>query len=168
MRDFMRLYPEKRYESELEYSYRLKTACEGTDGRFGEYSIVNATDILNNILAYDNSCMHTERLDNSWAGTEAFLSNSVAFVALKSTDIVGIIIGSSRYNDVIPVDIEVAHDHRRQGLGTALARHMLSECAPKGITLQWDHTESNKASMALAAKLGFVPFRTRRYYWFEF
>lgn len=95
------------------------------------------------------------------------MSNSVAFVAVCSGRIVGIIFGSSSYNKVIAIDIEVEEDYRNKNIAKRLSQEILKHIVDRNYVLQWDCTESNVASKKLAQALGFIQIKERPYYWFK-
>ncbi|MDO5520978.1 MAG: GNAT family N-acetyltransferase [bacterium] len=164
------LFPEKTLYSEVEYSYRLTRSYENLPDKIQEFRIQKVNElVLEKLLAgtYNNSVMFLERYQNSWRDSKQFLTYSRSFLVIKNNEIVGVIFGSSRFKDIITVDIEVNSRYRKQGLASLLSYHMLNDCWKDHITLQWDHVESNIASKRLAEKIGFRLFKTRPYYWFD-
>lgn len=166
----LELFQDKAIESEGEYSYRKSDFPEPVKEISSQYKLrqVDAS-FLNDLYdgKWENSEMLLERLENSWYSETDFLENSCAYVAMENQCIIGIIFGSARYEEYIVVDIEVVRSYQNQGIASKLSEIFIRNCVQKGITVQWDHTESNKRSQALAKKLGFTLFKNRPFYWFE-
>lgn len=167
----LKLFENKIISREMEYSYRLESKIENTLIETLEDINFCAVDekILQMVYAgrIANSEMLTDRLENSWNSKEDFLHYSNAILAMKENEIVGIIFGSSRYNQYIVVDIEVMEEYRKQGIATKLVRMFVNLCVEQGMVVQWDHVESNIGSKRLALKSGFHLFKSRYYYWFD-
>ena len=169
-KQILTLFSDKEIEFEEEYSYRRENAFDELKTISDEYVFQEVKDsLLDDIIAnkFDNSEMYMERFTNSWEGKDKFLKYSKAFVAIKAGRIVGVILGSARYENIITIDIEVEEEDRKQGLGTRLTQIMVNECVKENIIVHWDHVESNMASARLAEKCGFVLFKKRPYYWFN-
>ena len=169
-KQILSLFSGKVIESEEEYSYRRENAFDELQAITDEYVFDEVKgSLLDDIIAnkFNNSEMFMERFTNSWEGKEKFLKYSKAFVAIKADRIVGVILGSARYENIITIDIEVEKEDRKQGIGTRLTQIMVNECVKEDIIVQWDHVESNMASARLAKKCGFVLFKKRPYYWFK-
>ena len=164
------IFSDKDMEWENEYSYRKATAVKG------EFSVPNEYEIKKVDCSFfrhlysgrikDNG-MLKERLKQSWKDEDTFLENSIAYVAIYESAIVGVIFGSAQYKKYITVDIETEEAHRGRKIATVLTKVFMDECVRKGYTAQWDHVESNQASAALAKKCGFELFKVRPFHWFE-
>ena len=63
------------------------------------------------------------------------------------------------------VSIETVEGYRRSGRAAAAFLRVEREMRSKGLTPVWGAAENNPASLALAAKLGFVP--VAEVAWFE-
>lgn len=57
------------------------------------------------------------------------------------------------YQEGIEIEIDTRNDHRRKGLATVCASHLILECLNRGIYPSWD--AQNVWSKALAEKLGY-------------
>ena len=74
-----------------------------------------------------------------------FLSKSVAYAAMIESVISAVIVGTARYQDVIPIDIETKVEHRKKDLASTLTQYFVNECIEKGFVAQWNCIESNIA-----------------------
>lgn len=116
---------------------------------------------------FDNQEFLVERLLESWGTYDDFLKKSVAFVAANQNIIVAVIIGTARFKNIIPIDIETENSHRKKGLALALIHHFVNECIYNGYTPQWDCVDSNIASKRVAERAGFQFLKKNMVYWFE-
>lgn len=170
-KDVLEIFSNKKIMTEIEYSYRIdhkipEDICNLS--REYQYRMVDLDfidKVRNGTIA--NHYMLTDRIENSWDSYEDFLKKSKACIALHNNMIIGIIFGSSRYKKVIDVDIETLKEYQRKGIATRLTMHFVNNCMEDGLTIQWDHTESNKISGLLAKKCGFKLLKKRPYYWFD-
>lgn len=164
------LFSNKRIESEDEFFFRKTSKIETIIHTPNEYSItkVNATfvDQLEHGV-YSNSEFLVERLLESWGSYHNFLNKSVAFVALHQKRIVAVIVGTARFHNIIPIDIETEEQHRKKGLALALTQHFVNECVDNQLVAQWDCVDSNVASKKTAQKAGFAFMKKKPYYWFN-
>jgi len=117
-------------------------------------SIRSATsDDLHAILAIDDYCRtHPERKK----AIERWIGSGACYVAIVDGNVVGYAaLEYSFYDNGFIAMLTTTTDHRRQGIGTALVRHIESVCmTPKLFT---STNESNKPMQALLAKLGYQP-----------
>lgn len=114
----------------------------------------------------ENKELLTGRLLKSWGDFPAFAKRSLAYCLLDGPRIVAVIVGTARFHDVIPIDIETEADYRGKGLGLYLTREFVNGCARSGLTAEWDCMESNLASQRVAAKAGFSLFKQGEVFWF--
>lgn len=65
--------------------------------------------------------------------------------------------------------LETAVSHRNRGLATVAAVACLEQCRAQGLTPHWQCDLDNRPSLAVAAKIGFVPLRdtTAYRFWFD-
>ncbi len=116
---------------------------------------------------FDNQEFLLECLLESWGTYNDFLKKSVAFVAVNQNRIVAVIIGTARFKNIIPIDIEIEDSHRKKGLALALTRHFVNECIDNGLIAQWDCVDSNIASKRTVEKAGFKLLKKNTIYWFK-
>lgn len=109
----------------------------------------------------------TERLLMSLGTYKNYLSKSVAFVAVNKNRIIAVIIGTSIFKNIIPIDIETENEHRKKGVALTLIQHFIKECINNGYVIQWDCMDTNIASKRIAGKVGFKFFKKGVIYWFE-
>lgn len=117
--------------------------------------------------AFDNKEFLVERLLESWGTYNDFLKKSLAFVAVNQNRIVAVIVGTARFKNIIPIDIETEDSHRKKGLALALTRHFVNECIDNGLIAQWDCVDSNIASKRTVERAGFKFLKKNTVYWFE-
>ncbi len=116
---------------------------------------------------YQNIELLEERLLESWGSYENFLNKSVAFVGIHQKRIVAVIVGTARFNDIIPIDIETEEKHRNKGLASILTKCFVNDCIEHQLIPQWDCVDSNDSSKKIAQKAGFVFKKKKPYFWFE-
>jgi hypothetical protein len=116
---------------------------------------------------FENKDFLLERLLESWGTYDNFLNKSIGYVAVNQNRIVAVILGTARFKNIIPIDIETENSHRKKGLALALTRYFVNECIDKGVVVQWDCMDSNIASRKTAERVGFQLFRKNKVYWFD-
>lgn len=162
------LFSDKSINREDEYFHR-KSAVAATE-EIDEYSIVRVeAKLIDQLLAveYDNAEILTERILQSWETYEQFFQRSLAFAAIFDKSIAAVIVGTARYQNVIPIDIETKEEHRRKGLAYLLTKYFVNACAESGFVAQWNCVDSNIVSRKTAIKAGFQLLRKKPYYWFD-
>ncbi|MCC6602663.1 MAG: GNAT family N-acetyltransferase [Anaerolineae bacterium] len=82
-----------------------------------------------------------------------FAARGLGFVALADAQPVGIAYSSLVCSQGIEVSIFVDEAHRRQGVATAVAAHLLLACLARGLHPNWD--AANPESVRLAERLGY-------------
>lgn len=85
--------------------------------------------------------------------TDDYEKNGVGFCCTYNNKIVGIASSNIFYQDGIEVNIKVSEEHRRKGIATALASHLILQCLKENKKITWDAANMN--SVGLAQKLGF-------------
>lgn len=163
----LKQFSNESMNQEDEYFYRKYDAKETEE--IDHYNIVQVNqEFIRKLQAgvYDNPEILSERLLVSWGNFEKFLAKSVAYVATIETSIVAVIVGTARYQDVIPIDIETKAEHRKKGLASILTQFFVKECVDRGIIAQWNCVDSNIASRKTVEKAGFKFMKKKPYYWF--
>lgn len=92
-------------------------------------------------------------LVSQYADYEAYEELGLGVVAVKGGEIVSGASSYARYSDGIEIEIDTKKSFRRQGLACACGAKLILECLKRGLYPSWD--AHNKASLALAAKLGY-------------
>lgn len=164
----LELFSDKKLEQEEEYFYQKSDECDLLT--LDEYEIVKIdSGFIAKLRAdeYGDSEMLRKRLMGSWHTYEQFSTRSIGFAALKDQSIASIIIGTARYQNVIPIDIITNKDHRKKGLATYLTHCFVNECVQNGLIAQWNCVDSNKASRNTADKVGFRLLKKKSFYWFD-
>ncbi|MGM0421442.1 MAG: GNAT family N-acetyltransferase, partial [Bacillota bacterium] len=105
-------FADEKINQENEYFYRRYNAYEIQD--IDNYNIVPVDPVfIKNLQAgrYDNPNFLRERLLKSWGSYENFFGKSTAYAATLDTSIIAVIVGTARYQDVIPIDIETKEEY---------------------------------------------------------
>lgn len=163
----LKLFSNEKINQEDEYFYRKDDANEIQE--MEHYNIIQVDlEFIKQLQVgkYDNPEFLSERLLQSWGTYEMFFAKSVAYVATIETSIVAVIVGTARYQDVIPVDIETKEEHRKKGLASTLTQYFVNECVDRGFVVQWNCVDSNIASRNTVEKAGFKFMKKKPYYWF--
>ncbi|WP_026478220.1 GNAT family N-acetyltransferase [Alkaliphilus transvaalensis] len=166
----LRMFKKKTIQREKEYSFRKTEQLDinyslpdGFTMQRVDYSfwkkIVNGD--------FENENFLTKRLLESWGNFDNFISKSLAFSITYSNKIVSVIVGTARFKNVIPIDIETDDKFKRKGFGYYLTVEFVNECFNKGLVVQWDCVESNANSCKLAEKAKLKLFRENEVYWFD-
>ena len=93
-----------------------------------------------------------------FADESDFLARGLGIMALEGEEPVA---GASSYavfGGGIEIEVDTRADRRRQGLATACSAELMLACFRRGLRPCWD--AANRASLALAEKLGYVFDRT--------
>lgn len=165
----LEMFSDRIIESEDEFFYRKTDKTEVIIQIPLEYTIVKVNTKFVKQLKheeYENKEFLEERLLESWGTYHNFLNKSVAFVALHQKRIVAVIVGTARFHNIVPIDIETEEQHRKNGLASALTQCFVNECADNQLVAQWNCVDSNVASKRTAQRAGFVFMKKKPYYWF--
>ncbi len=164
----LRMFSDKCMNQEDEYYYRKSTV--GSILEIDEYQIKNIDSKFIERLEsgkYNNSDLVSSRILGSWDSYDQFINRSVGIVAVNGSSIVAVLIGSGRYQDVIPIDIMTNAEHRKKGLASILTQHFVNKCVDRRLIAQWNCVESNIASRNTVEKAGFEFLKKKPFYWFE-
>ena len=176
-----KMFEEKIVQSEKEYSFRNRH-----DNNKLKYSMLENNNIKyslpdNYIMQridsefwskvmngdFENGSFLTERLLESWGSIDNFCDKSVGFCITYLDCIAAVVLGTARFKNIVPIDIETKDEFKNKGLGYFLTIEFVNECIKKGLIAQWDCVESNPISYKLAEKAGFELFKVNDVYWFE-
>ena len=165
-----RMFEDKILQSEKEYSFRSsdyvnskylipdKFEIQRVDSNFWE-KVANGD--------FNNESFLSKRILESWGGFGNFEKNSVGFCITYLNSIVAVIVGTARFKNIIPIDIETIDEFKHKGLGYSLTIEFVNECVRRNLIAQWDCVESNPISRRLSEKAGFKLFRENEVYWFQ-
>lgn len=115
----------------------------------------------------ENQEMLTKRILGSWESIDDFFNKSLAFCIMCVDKIVAVIVGTSRFNHYIAIDIATEEEHRKKSLGQILTQTFVNECIERGLLPQWSCVESNLASRKLVEKVNFKFLKQNDVYWFN-
>ena len=62
------------------------------------------------------------------------------------------VIGTARYQNVLPIDIETKEEYRQKGLAYLLTQYFVNACVESGLVAQWNCIDSNIASRSTVVK----------------
>jgi hypothetical protein len=165
----LKMFSDRIIESEDEFFYRKAMKNETNIKIPDEYLIVKVDAEFVKCIEqgeYINEKFVENRILESWGSYHNFLSKSVAFVVLHQKRIVAVIVGTARFHNIIPIDIETEEEHRRKGLASLMTQCFVNECVDNQLIAQWDCVDSNVASKKAAQKAGFVLMKKKPYFWF--
>lgn len=94
---------------------------------------------------------------------EDFIARGIGYCVRAGGKIVGAAYSSLVCSQGIEVSLFVEPEHRRKGMATVLASHLLSTCLEHGMEPHWD--AANPESCELAEKLGYIPAGTYTAYY---
>lgn len=163
----LKLFSNESMNQEDEYFYRK--SCANEIREMDQYNIIRVDpEFIRRLQSgeYGNTEFLSERLLESWGTYEQFFAKSVAYVAMLGKSIVAVIVGTARYQNVIPIDIETKEIHRKKGLASILTQYFVNECVDRGLVAQWDCVDSNIASRSTVEKAGFKFMKKKPVYWF--
>ncbi|MEO7548600.1 MAG: GNAT family N-acetyltransferase [Ramlibacter sp.] len=92
-----------------------------------------------------------------WKSAAEFERHGVGFCVIHDGAIVSLCYTCFAWNGHHDIDIMTTETDQRKGLGLLVACAFIEHCLSNGLTPDWDCWSRNKPSVALAAKLGFVP-----------
>jgi RimJ/RimL family protein N-acetyltransferase len=169
-RYILKMFYDREMQKENEYKFRTNDKITELFSLTEEYKLYKVDYELWNLINrgnIQNGILVTERILESWENFDTFIRKSSAFCVVHLNKIIAVIVGTGRFNNIIPIDIYVEEEHRNKGLGLILTREFVNECIRIGVTVQWDCMESNSASQRLAEKAGFKFIKRDQVYWFD-
>ena len=175
-KQILNMFHDKEIGQEQEYSHRNnETAVFSTVINLPRgYSLYQVDDELWENLNKDrdgnelkNGHLLKNKIEESWNSFDDFMNKSIAFCISYEDHIVAVIVGTARFNDTLPIDIETDLEHQGKGLAFILTMKFVNECVARGLTAQWDCVESNVKSKKLAEKAGFKLISQQPVYWFD-
>jgi len=95
-----------------------------------------------------------ERIIEFWGDISSFLEKGTGYGVLQGDKLVGMCLSGFVWEGVHGVDIEILPDYQGQKLGSLISQAFLNECSRRGWTAYWDCMEQNRASEAIARKIG--------------
>lgn len=167
---FFDMFTGQKIESEDEYYFRNQERIVKNRKIPDGYTIANINSEFIHKLEngkIENKEMLETRLLESWGSYQNFLQKSVAFVAIYQKRIDAVILGTARFHNIIPIDIETNEKHRNKGLASVLTEYFVNECIEKKLVAQWNCVDSNHASKKTAKNAGFKLLKKDQYHWFE-
>jgi len=165
----LKLFSDKSVCEEEEYTFR-KAEISNFEAIEKDYRFFKVDkDFVRKIEEgqYENAEFISERILESWGSYDLFLHNSLAYTAVWNNSIAAVIVGTARYKNIIPIDIETIEVHRNKGLAYTLVQYFINECVNKGFIAQWDCVASNVGSKKIAEKAGFKLLNKKSVYWFK-
>jgi hypothetical protein len=94
------------------------------------------------------------KLEQFWGSVGAFLDRGIGYSVIYQNAIISLCFSAFVAQNTHTVDIETVGESRRRGFAEIAAHAYLTDCIESGVALHWDCMQENKASVALAEKLG--------------
>ncbi|MFF2090781.1 GNAT family N-acetyltransferase [Paenibacillus sp. NPDC058174] len=166
----LKMFGDRNIKKEQEFSFRKKDGIPELLSLPAEYTIQQIDEKFWNLIdegKVGNGAFVTKRILGSWESFDDFCEKSLAYCMTYLNQIVAVIAGTAKFNDVIAIDIETKEAHRNRGLALIMTEKFVNECVRRGMTAQWDCVESNLASRKLAEKAGFTFVRENEVYGFD-
>ena len=102
---------------------------------------------------------------SDFESVEDFLARGIGYGVMRNDTVIGVAYSSLICSKGIEVSIFVSPDHRRRGIATALASHLLRWSLEHRLDPHWD--AANPESCKLAEKLGYTPTETYTAYYLQ-
>ncbi len=90
-----------------------------------------------------------------WFSSEAFLANGLGIALFAGDEIASLCVSVFASRERMEMDIHTEEKHQRKGFAALAASAFIEECLRRGKQPNWECFWENKASTALAEKLGF-------------
>lgn len=97
-----------------------------------------------------------KRVCEFWGELDSFFALGFGYGILRNKEMVGICFSGFAKGDMHGIDIETLSSFRGQKLAQIMARSFVRECRAQELFPYWDCMEGNKASEAVARKIGLV------------
>jgi hypothetical protein len=168
--DIYKLFNDKNIQTEKEFTFRKNSIINVNLNLPNEYKIYKVDyEFWNNVYKgiFENTEFLTQRLLESWNDFEEFYNNSLAYCIVYKQEIIAVIVGTARFKNLVAIDIETEKLHRGKNLAYLMTVSFVNSCLEKGLVVQWDCVESNKASNNLVRKLGFDFIRETTVYYLD-
>ena len=90
-----------------------------------------------------------------WGSESNFLKNGLGVCLIHKGKIIAECVSIFHSGTIAEIDIVTNSNYRGQGLGKIVGQTFINKCLEKNVMPAWDCDNNNKASKALANKLGF-------------
>ncbi|MDX1975382.1 MAG: GNAT family N-acetyltransferase [Rickettsiales bacterium] len=90
-----------------------------------------------------------------WPSEEAFLQQAKAQVVEEKGELVSLCYAAAVSGGKAEIDIVTHPNHRGKGYAAQAAQAFIAQCVQSGLEPSWDCYSNNKASIAVAKRLGF-------------
>lgn len=171
------IFQYKKIENEQEFSYQASGLEASSRESLPQQYVMHHVDYEfwaslsengdGNGNELKNGHLLKNKIEESWYSFNDFINRSLAFCISYENHIVAVIVGTARFNDTLPIDIETDKAHQNKGLASALTKEFINQCVARGLSAQWDCVESNVKSKKLAEKAGFKLISQQPVYWFD-
>ncbi|MHC1723566.1 MAG: GNAT family N-acetyltransferase [Aminipila sp.] len=141
----------KRYATKKEWNvFDRKKLRNIVDSLASEYSLKMIDEDIFNLCRSKDWCID---LISQYKDYEIYKKLGIGVVILKDEAIISGASSYATYQDGIEIEIDTKEEHRRKGLAYVCGAKLILECLERELYPSWD--AQNKASMALAEKLGY-------------
>jgi GNAT superfamily N-acetyltransferase len=96
-------------------------------------------------------------IDLLWTSREAFLADGGGFCLVQDGAVVSACLTAFAAGQEREISIHTHPAYRGRGLASVTGAAFIADCVQRGLTPVWECWHDNAPSVALAAKLGFVP-----------
>jgi GNAT superfamily N-acetyltransferase len=168
----------RNYCNVVEFAHYPKRVAQLIEGRLGKIKRYNRISWNHDLSLFNASpgpetddCtivsfLKKEHFENTfvrlecemfWESYDVFLEKAFGTIAHdidgKFMGVCGAVSNSAGFHEI---NIETAKEHRRKGIGYAIAHKYIRECYQRGMLPHWDCYDYNEPSQSLAKKLGFT------------
>lgn len=138
--------------SRFSFEYNLDKELDDKKILSSDYSIEKInTEIIKNSLEFNE-----EYYKEYWGSISNFIENGFGFCILHNGKVISECNSIFSSQQFAEIDIATHKDYRGQGLASIIANTFIDHSLKNSIVPRWDCDVSNKPSIKLAGKLGFV------------
>lgn len=94
------------------------------------------------------------KIDEFWSSPEDFITNGIGYCIVYQREVVSVCFSGFVLGNIHCIDIETVKEHQKKKLGQKIAHCLVKDCLNRGQVPYWDCMEVNKASVAVAERLG--------------
>lgn len=106
-------------------------------------------------LALAERCQWRDFMATWYGSLEAFVNKGIGLSLMRGDEILSEAYAGPHGAGQIEIGIETPEAHRRQGYAAVVTAHLIHLCEQRGYETYWNAAKDNKASAALARKLGY-------------
>jgi RimJ/RimL family protein N-acetyltransferase len=100
-------------------------------------------------------CQWTHEMERIFGGLRRFFMHGLGFCLIRDNEILAEAYAAFWGNGQVEIAVITDQDHRHQGLGCRVSIELIEACEAMGFDTHWNCDSRNRASMKLAANLGY-------------